>query len=83
MLVGKGVIKKFLNDTSIMAYKYDQIIVVFFIGNIVPDIISEWKEKIEVILEIERQAWCLKELANTININDDFNREFAPSIFRL
>ena len=58
------------------AYKYDpKSSVAFFIGNIVPDIISEWKEKDRSHFRDRKDRLnALKELANTININDDFNR---------
>lgn len=58
------------------AYKYDpKASVAFLVGNIVPDIISEWQEKDRIHLRDGPDRLCtLKELAETKNMRNDFEK---------
>lgn len=65
------------------AYKYDpKATVAFLIGNIVPDIITEWKEKDRTHLRDRPDRLCaLKELAATMNMQDDFEKGIILHLF--
>ena len=65
------------------AYKYNsEASIEFLIGNIVPDIIKGWKEKDRNHLrDREDRLEALTELADTMDLRDDYNRGILFHLF--
>jgi|LSQX01.3.fsa_nt_gb hypothetical protein len=67
----------------ITAYKYNKdVSMTFLVGNIVPDIVKEWKEKDRIHLrDREDRLFALEELAGTLNLQDDFKLGILLHLF--